>query len=119
MARELSVTKKKKQYPLRGQTSVTSKDPACVTPTKPTTATSSKASSNPTTPSSKICAICNGMEEMRSLKLKEVVEESTSCIDDYKLLTKSYRKTHQRLIMQSISLKTLCKLSNLVTLLTP
>ena len=92
MARELSVTKKKQQYPLRGQTSVTSKVPACVTPTKPTTATSSKASSNPATPSSKICAICNGMEEMRSLKLKEVVEELTSRIDDYKLLTKSLQE---------------------------
>ena len=88
MAKDLPLNKKK-QYPLRGQTS---KDPSYITPTKPTTSKGCKAPSNPSTPSSKICSICNGFDEMRNIKLKEVVEEFTACIDDYKLLKKSLQE---------------------------
>ena len=111
MAKDLPQNKKK-QYTLRGQTS---KDPAYITHTKPTTSKGSKAPSNPSTPSSKICSICNVFDEMRNIKLKEVVEEFTACIDDYKLLKKiTTGKTHLHLIRQLIPLNTSSKCSNLV-----
>ena len=81
-----------KSYPLRSKSSQ-SKDPAFITPTKASVLkNTSKTESTPSTPSSNICSICMGVEAMMSLKLNEALQEFTSRIDEYKLLTKSLQE---------------------------
>ena len=80
-----------KSYPLRSKTGA-SKDPAYITPTKASVPKDTKTECTPSTPSPNICKICMGVELMRNLNFEEAIQEFTSKIGDYKLLTKSLQE---------------------------
>ena len=80
-----------KTYPLRTKTGA-SKDPAYITPTKASVPKDTKTECTPSTPSSNTCKICMGVESMRNLNFEEAIQEFTSKIGEYKLLTKSLQE---------------------------
>ena len=65
----------------------TPKDNIYLSPIKPEV---TPISTTPSTPSSKICTICKGIDDFRSLKFKDAITEFTDKIDAFKdLITKS------------------------------
>ena len=80
---------KTKPYPLRGHTL---KNTPQITPTKPSptkvSANEPNPSPTPSTPTKK-CSTCQRIEELRSYKLNEAVQEFSSKLESYKELSKS------------------------------
>ena len=79
-----------RSYPLRSQTA---KSALHLTPSKlsPLKSQERKSSASPTslTPSSKKCYVCQGIEEMRAIKLNDAVQEFTSKLESYREISKS------------------------------
>ena len=85
----LSVNKSK-PYSLRGSTI---KNSLQITPTKTSPSKLSEhkpvSSPNPSTPSNRKCSVCQGIEELRSFKLNEAVQEFSSKLESYQEISKS------------------------------
>ena len=81
-----------RSYPLRSQTA---KSALHLTPSKlsPIKSQDRKSGASPTsltlTPSSKKCYVCQGIEEMRAIKLNDAVQEFTSKLESYREISKS------------------------------
>ena len=85
----LSVSKSK-PYSFRGSTI---KNSLQITPTKTSPSKLSEhkpvSSPNPSTPSNRKCSVCQGIEELRSFKLNEAVQEFSSKLESYQEISKS------------------------------
>ena len=87
-----SLVNRARPYSLRGQTS---RSTLQITPTKPSPTKHSgngpNSSPAPSTPSNnnRKCSVCQGIEELRSFKLNEAVQEFSSKLDSYREISKS------------------------------
>ena len=82
-----------KSYPLRSQSSRTSRNSLYTTPTK----SPKTDQNNQLTPSSSICSICKGVESFRSISITKAIAEFTEKIDSYNDLTKSLNENSSNL----------------------
>ena len=86
---QASGTVKSKPYPLRQHAL---RNTLQITPTKPSPTKLSANEPNPSPTSStpiKKCSVCQGIEELRSYKLNEAVQEFSSKLESYRELSKS------------------------------
>ena len=85
-----STSAKSRAYSFRGSTIKSSLQ---ITPTKtsPSKLSENKSlsSPNPSTPSNRKCSVCQGIDDLRSMKLNEAVQEFSSKLDTYQELSKS------------------------------
>ena len=84
-----STSAKSRAYSFRGSTIKSSLQ---ITPTKtsPSKLSENKSlsSPNPSTPSNRKCSVCQGIDDLRSMKLNEAVQEFSSKLDTYQELSK-------------------------------